>query len=239
LTFVGKAALWTIVGLLLLENIGVEVTALITGLGIGGVAVALAAQNILGDLFASLSIAVDKPFVLGDFIIVGAEMGTVEKIGMKTTRVRSLSGEEISFPNSDLLQSRIRNTTRQFERRVIFNVVVNFTTPTEKLAPLSTELAEIVRRQERVRFDRAHFCAISDSGFQFEIVYFVASPDYNLYMNIQQAINVDLVRYLRREEIAFAAKQTMVVQPEGPSDTFVAAEAAAVAVDSSSGSSGK
>jgi small-conductance mechanosensitive channel len=238
LTFVGKAAMWTIVVLLLLENIGVQVTALITGLGIGGVAVALAAQNILGDLFASLSIAVDKPFVLGDFIIVGTEMGTVEKIGLKTTRVRALSGEQISFPNSDLLQSRIRNTTRQLDRRVVFNIVVNFTTPTDKLAALAAELANIVRRRERVRFDRAHFLAVTDAGFQFEIVYFVDSPNFNLYMDIQQAINLELVEFLRREEIPFAAKQTMVVQPEGPSETFSAAEAASAAVDSTSGKSG-
>jgi small-conductance mechanosensitive channel len=238
LTFVGKAAMWTIVVLLLLENIGVQVTALITGLGIGGVAVALAAQNILGDLFASLSIAVDKPFVLGDFIIVGTEMGTVEKIGLKTTRVRALSGEQISFPNSDLLQSRIRNTTRQFDRRVVFNIVVNFTTPTEKLAALAAELANIVRRRERVRFDRAHFLAVTDAGFQFEIVYFVDSPNFNLYMDIQQAINLELVEYLRRAEIPFAAKQTMVVQPEGPSETFSAAEAASASAAATSAKPG-
>ncbi|MGC3971028.1 MAG: mechanosensitive ion channel [Pirellulales bacterium] len=234
LTFIGKAALWTIVVLLLLENVGVQVTALITGLGIGGVAVALAAENILGDLFASLSIAVDKPFVLGDFIIVGAEMGTVEKIGLKTTRVRALSGEQISFPNSDLLQSRIRNTTRQFDRRVVFNVVVNFATPTNKLAPLAAELAEIVRRRNQVRFDRAHFQTITDSGFQFEIVYFVDSPNFNLYMDIQQSINVELVEYLRRENIVFASKNATIVQPEGPSETFAAAEAAAAAAANSS-----
>ena len=210
LGYVGRALLWTVVVLLVLENLGVQVTALVTGLGIGGVAVALAAQNILGDLFASLSIVVDRPFLLGDFIVVGADMGTVEKICLKTTRVRALSGEQISFPNSDLLQSRIRNTTRQFERRVVFNFSLALTTPPDRLVALSAKLRQIVERRERVRFDRAHFQSLTENGCRFEVVYFVTSPDFNLYMDIQQQINLDLLEHLNASGLSFATSLVAV-----------------------------
>jgi len=215
LGYVGRALLWTIVVLLVLENLGVQVTALVTGLGIGGVAVALAAQNILGDLFASLSIVVDRPFLLGDSISVGTDAGTVEKIGLKTTRVRATSGEQLIFPNSDLLQSRIRNNTRQFERRVVFSFNAALTTPTDDLKALAPALRQIVERRERVRFDRAHFVALLETGCKFEVVYFVTSPDYNLYMDIQQQINLELHEYLRDRQIALAVG-TLVVQGSPP-----------------------
>jgi len=200
-TFFARVVLWVIVSLLVLENIGVEVTALITGLGIGGVAVALAAQNILGDLFASLSIIVDRPFLLGDFIIVGDLMGTVEHIGMKTTRVRALSGEQLIFPNAGLLQSRIRNCTRQYERRVVFTLGVKFETSPDKLAAIPAMIREIVEREEPIRFDRAHFQAIGDNSMKFEVVYIVLTADFNKYMDIQQRINLELLRRFAAEKI--------------------------------------
>ena len=153
--FFSKVAVWSVAMLLILQNLGVDVTALVAGLGIGGAAIALASQNILGDLFASLSIVLDKPFVLGDFIVVDQYMGTVEHIGLKTTRVRSLSGEQLIFSNGDLLKSRISNFKRMTERRVVFSLGVAYETPPEKLAAVAAMLREIVQAQKRVRFDRA------------------------------------------------------------------------------------
>jgi small-conductance mechanosensitive channel len=204
LGFVGRLVIWTSAALLALSNLGYNVTTMVAGLGIGGVAVALAAQNILGDLFASASIVLDKPFVLGDFIVVGNEMGKVEYIGLKTTRLRSLSGEQLVFANTDLLKSRIHNHKRMSERRVLFEVGVGNDTPTEKVEAVSAMLREAVESQTPVRFDRAHFARISDSAFVFEVVYYVLCAEYKAYMDIQQAINLELLRRFREEQITLA-----------------------------------
>ncbi len=213
LRFVGKLLLWTFVLLLALDNLGIDVTALVTGLGIGGIAVALALQNVLGDLFASLSIVLDKPFVIGDFIIVGDFLGTVEHIGLKTTRLRSLSGEQLVFSNSDLLGSRIRNYKRMAERRIVFSFGVIYQTPHEKLARIPEMVREIIEAQEKARFDRAHFKAYGDSSLNFEVVYYVQVPDYLVYMDIQQAVNLELYRRFQEEGIEFAyPTRTLFIQ---------------------------
>lgn len=204
LAFIGKLVLFSLLLLLALDNLGIDVTALITGLGVGGIAVALAVQNILGDLLASLSIVFDKPFVLGDFIIVGDQLGTVEKIGLKTTRVRSLSGEQLVFANNDLLQSRIRNFKRMYERRVVFSLGVTYDTPRGKLQQIPEVLREIVESQQQVRFDRAHFKGFGAFSLDFEVVYYVLAPDYNLYMDIQQAINLAIYERFERMSVEFA-----------------------------------
>lgn len=190
LGFFGKFAIWSVALLLGLENVGVDVTALIAGLGIGSIAIALASQKILEDLFSSLLILFDKPFVQGDFIIVDQFLGTVEHIGLKTTRVRSLSGEQLVFSNTDLLQSRIRNYKRMFERRVVLNIGVIYQTPHEKLVLIPKLIKGAIESQEFARFDRAHFKEYGDFSLNFEAAYFIKSPDYNAYMDIQQAINL-------------------------------------------------
>jgi small-conductance mechanosensitive channel len=204
LGFVAKLLLWAVVILLALENVGVDVTALIAGLGIGGIAVALAAQNILGDLFASLSIVLDKPFVVGETIVVDEHTGTVEYIGLKTTRLRSLSGEQLIFANSDLLKSRIRNFKRMQERRLLFTIGVTYQTPREKVAAIPQMIREAIEAQQPVRFDRAHFKEFGPSGLIFEVVYFVLAADFLTYANVQQAINLALLERFAREEIEFA-----------------------------------
>lgn len=204
ITWIAKAALWIIVVLLALNNLGIEITALVAGLGISGIAIALAVQNILGDLFASLSIVLDRPFVIGDFIIVGDQMGTVEHVGLKTTRVRSLSGEQIVFSNTDLLASRIRNYRRMNERRVLFALGVTYQTPADKLQRIPEMIQEIIEKQESVRFDRAHFASYGDFSLNFEIVYWVLDRDYTLYMGVQQEINLELYRRFEEEGIEFA-----------------------------------
>jgi len=195
---------WFVVILIALDNLGVNIKTLIAGLGIGGIAVALALQNILGDLFASLSIILDKPFVIGDFIIINEYLGTVEHIGLKTTRIRSLSGEQLIFSNSDLLKSRIRNFKRMYERRVVFTIGVLYQTPYEKLCRIPKMIREIVEGNDQVRFDRAHFKEYGDFSLKFEIVYWIQNPDYNLYMDIQQTINLEIYKKFEASRIKFA-----------------------------------
>jgi small-conductance mechanosensitive channel len=199
-TFGLRIVLWAVLVLVALDNLGVNITTLVTGLGVGGIAVALATQNILGDLFASVSILLDKPFVLGDFISVDDYMGTVEQIGIKTTRVRALGGEQIVLANGDLLKSRLRNYKSQRERRVVVKLTVAAEAPSDKLAAIPGLLRTIVERQiqqeKKLRFDRAHFATFGDAGLVFELVYVVAEPDFGVFMDVQQAINLDIHREL-------------------------------------------
>lgn len=212
-----RIALWSIVLLLALDNVGVDVTALVTGLGIGGVAVALAAQNILGDLFASVSIALDKPFVLGDFVTVGDFMGTVEYIGLKTTRVRSLSGEQVVFSNTDLLDSRIRNYGRLYQRRVVLSLGVTYQTPREELARIPEMIREAIvsRGGDRVRFDRAHLASYDDSAITFEAVYIVLDPDFQLHMDIKQDVYLKVHEAFEERGIDFAYPTRTVFVEKG------------------------
>jgi small-conductance mechanosensitive channel len=202
--FILNVVIWSLVVLLTLDNLGIDITALVAGLGIGGIAVALAVQNIFGDLFASLSITLDRPFVVGDFLIVGDVLGTVETIGVKSTRLRSLSGEQIVMPNSDLLSSRVRNYGRMMERRVVFATGVTYETSIELLERIPRLIREIVEGQADTRFDRSHFAAHGAASLDFETVYYVRSPDYNQYMDIQQAINLRLHREFSKLGIEFA-----------------------------------
>lgn len=202
--FLARITLWSVLVLMVLDNLGFNITALVTSLGIGGVAVALAAQNILGDMFASLSIALDKPFEIGDFIVVDELLGTVEYIGIKTTRVRALSGEQIVLSNADLLKSRIRNFKRMAERRVPFQFGVLYSTPQEQVERIPVLVRAIIEAQPKTRFDRAHFKEYGDSALIFEVVYYVLDADYNVYMDIQQAINLALLHRFRELDIEFA-----------------------------------
>ncbi len=203
-SFLVRLVIWSIALLLVVDNLGYDVTALVAGLGISGIAVALALQNILGDLFASLSIVLDKPFVIGDFIIVGDLMGAVEKIGLKTTRVRSLSGEQLIFSNSDLLNSRVRNFKRMQERRVAFGFGVLYQTTPEQLEAIPPMVRELIESIDHTRFDRAHFKSFGASSYDFEVVYYVDSSDFNVYMDTQQAINLGICRGFAEREIDFA-----------------------------------
>ena len=219
LGFLGRLILWSVVLLMALDNVGVNITGLATTIGIGGIAIALAVQNILGDLFASLTIVLDKPFVIGDFIIVDQYLGTVERIGIKTTRIRSLSGEQLIFSNNDLLKSRIRNYKRMFERRVVLEVGITYQTPLEKVKLASRIIRDSIEAQEKARFDRAHFKAFGDSALNYEAVFYVKSPDYNAYMDTQEAINLEIMRRFREEGIEFAfPTRTLFLQHENSGD---------------------
>jgi small-conductance mechanosensitive channel len=214
--FVVRVIIWALVALLTLDNLGIDVTTLVAGLGIGGIAVALAVQNVLGDLLASLSITFDKPFVLGDFLIVDDFLGSVEYIGIKSTRLRSLSGEQIVLSNADLLKSRIRNYGRMAERRVVFATRIPYETPVDKIERVAPLIREIVEAQKDTRFDRSHFASHGTFSLEFETVYYVLSADYNRYMDIQQAINLRLHRELARigVDLAYPVQRLFIAEPE-------------------------
>jgi small-conductance mechanosensitive channel len=202
--FLANLAIWAVLVVSALSVLGFKISALVAGLGVGGVAAALAVQSILGDLFASLSIYFDRPFHLGDFIIAGDELGTVERIGLRTTRVRSLGGEEIVFANGDLTKSRIRNYKRMKERRVVFGMGVQYDTTLEQLQAIPGLLRAIIEAEPDTRFDRAHFKEFGDFALTFEAVFYVLSADYNLYMDRQQAINLKIFAEFARRGIQFA-----------------------------------
>ena len=210
-----KLVLWTIIFITALDKFGVNVTTLVTGLGIGGVAIALAVQNVLGDLFAALSIVFDKPFDVGDAIAVDQMSGTVERIGLKTTRIRSISGEQIIISNSELLKSRIRNYKRQLDRRVVFTTDITYDTSADVVARIPAMIREVVTAQNPVRFDRSHFTQYLDSALRIETVYYVLDADYGRYLDIQQTINLELLRRFAAEDIQFAfPTRTIVLEPE-------------------------
>lgn len=201
ITFSGKLLLWGFIALMSLQNLGIDVTALIAGLGVGGIAVALATQTLLGDLLGSVVIAVDKPFEVGDLIIVGDLSGTVETIGLKTTRVRSIYGEQIVFSNMDLLGSRIRNYKRMSERRVVFHLGIGSHTPVDKLDALPVIIKEEVSALPDLRFERAYFQKFDGSGQTWEVVFYVMSADIHLHMDRQHQVNLSLHKRFLKEGI--------------------------------------
>lgn len=196
-----------------LSNLGVDIGALLAGLGVGGIAIALAAQNILGDLLASLSIVLDKPFVVGDFIVTGDDAGTVENIGIKTTRLRSLSGEELIFSNKILLDSRVKNYKRMWQRRVVQNFGVVYSTSANILEQIPTWVKQIVEQNPEAIFDRCHFAKYGDSSLDFELVFWVKSPEYNIFMDCQQKILIDIFKKFTNEKVDFAfPTRTLVIE---------------------------
>ncbi|HDH41902.1 MAG TPA: mechanosensitive ion channel family protein [Candidatus Altiarchaeales archaeon] len=199
-----KAILWVVVIIIILSNLGYEVSTLIAGLGIGGVAIALAVQNILGDVFASFSIYFDKPFRTGDFIIVGDDCGVVKRIGIKTTRIQTLHGEELVISNRELTESRVHNYKKMERRRVVFTLGVTYDTPTEKLRKIPDIIKEVVDKIELADIDRVHFKEFGDFSLNFEIVYYVNSSDYGTYMDIRQEINLAIKERFETEGIEFA-----------------------------------
>jgi MscS family membrane protein len=204
LVFFIRVGIWLMVGVSVLTYFKYPVAGLIGALGVGGIAVAFAVQNILSDVFSSMAIILDKPFRVGDFIVAGETVGVIEQIGVKTTRIKSLSGERVVMSNTNLLSSCIRNYKHMHERRVVFKIGVIYQTPADKLERIPAIIAEIVRAQPRARFDRAHFFEYGDFSLVFEIVYYVYGPDYVVYMDTQQAINLGIFHRFQEEGISFA-----------------------------------
>ncbi len=214
-----NAILWGMGLLFIFNNFGYDVTAIIAGLGIGGIAIALAAQNILGDLFNYFVIFFDRPFEIGDFITVDDKKGTVEYIGIKTTRLKSITGEQLIFSNSDLTNSRIHNFKRMARRRIVFSLGVIYQTSPQLLEKIPTILKEIVAAQPGVTFDRAHFSKFGASSLDYEVVYFVETSEYNQYMDLQQKINMQIFHAFAAEKIEFAyPTQTLFLTREDKED---------------------
>lgn len=212
--------IWTVGILFLLDNWGKDVTAIIASLGIGGIAIALAAQNIVGDIFNYFVIFFDKPFEVGDFVVIDDKNGVIEYVGLKTTRIKTLSGEQLVFSNSDLTNSRIHNFKKMERRRIVFKIRTNFETSHKQLAEIPQLLKAVILEQKPVTFDRAHFFAYTDSGLDFEIVYYVESGDYNLYMDIQQAINLRIHEEFEKRNIGLAVPiRSLYVNREDEDDT--------------------
>ncbi len=216
-----KIAAWVLLILLALDNLpGVEITALIASLGIGGIAVGLALQSILSDLFASVTIALDKPFVIGDSIVVGDQSGTVEHVGLKSVRVRALSGEQIIYSTSDLLASRIHNFQKMETRRVVLKFGVTYQTPQEHLARIPTIMEEIISSKEKTTFVRSHFTGFGASALEYETVFNIESPDYTLFMDIRQAIGLEIIKRFEEHGIEFAyPTQTLLIESNNKSDS--------------------
>lgn len=195
---------WGMCVVFILSNLGFDISALVAGLGVGGVAVALAAQAVLGDLFSYVAIVVDKPFEIGDFITVGEFSGSVSRLGIKTTRITSLSGEELIFSNSDLTGSRVKNYKRMTDRRIVFNIGVTYDTPIEKLKQIPQVITQVVAETEKTTLERCHFFSHGDFALIFQTVYYVHSPEYIDYMNAQQTINFMLHERLAAMGVEFA-----------------------------------
>jgi small-conductance mechanosensitive channel len=211
INFVSGMLIWSLVILVALENFGVNITALLAGLGVGGVAVALALQNVLGDLFASLSIALDKPFAVGDNLVIDTFVGKVESIGIKTTRLRSESGEQIVLSNADILKSRVRNNGRAPELRALATLRVAYGTPVEKLKAIPNLLQNIVHEHSQARFERCHLKTLGDSCLLFELSYFVRQPSVNPLLDLQQAVNFRILEEFKGLGVEFAYPAQLVV----------------------------
>jgi len=199
-----KIFLWVVATLMVLSNLGLNITSLIAGLGVSGIIVAFALQNVLQDLFSSFSLHLDKPFKIGDFIIVGDLMGSVEKIGIKTSRIRSLSGEQIIIPNTELTSAQIKNYARLERRRIEFTFGISRDCSNEQIEKVVGATREIVEKIEDATVSRVHFVGVGDSALLFEVVYFVESPNYDIHMNIRQEIWLQLRSYLQKQKIEFA-----------------------------------
>lgn len=204
LTWIVELLVWVTLLLILLSNAGVHIGAFVASLGVGGIAIAMAAKNVLEDLFASIAIGLDKPFEVGEFIAFGSELGTVKKVGIKSTRIDSLSGEEMAISNANLLQMLVHNYSRRKERRIVFGFHVPLDTAREKVSQIAGLVNGIIKGEAMARLDRGHFLAIEQEGFRYEFVYYVLSPDFGPYADVQQTINLKIMAEMEKLGVPFA-----------------------------------
>ncbi|WP_051038099.1 mechanosensitive ion channel family protein [Thalassoporum mexicanum] len=211
-----RIIIWAIGMVFLLDNLGFQISAVLTSLGIGGVAIGLASQGLFEDVFSYFAILLDSPFEISDFLVIGDFAGTVEHIGVKTTRIRSLEGEQVIFSNKALTNSRIQNYKRMYRRRIAFQIGITYDTPLEKLRQIPNLIKDTIVNTQSATFDRAHFFAYGDFSLIYEIVYYVNSNDYNIYMDVQQQINFTIKQEFEQRAIEFAfPTQTLHVSNNG------------------------
>ncbi|ALB64096.1 Putative inner membrane protein [Cronobacter condimenti 1330] len=213
-----RALIWAVMLLSILANAGVNITALVASLGVGGIAIALAVQTVLSDVFASLSIGFDKPFEIGDFVVFNDVSGTIEHIGLKTTRIRSLSGEQIVCANAILLQQTIHNYKRMQTRRIVFSFGVSLATPPEKLRKIGPMVKSIIEQYGETRFDRAHFATFDQDRLTYEVVHIINTADYNKYMDLQQELNLRIMEGLQELGVRLALPSRVIIQPDAPEE---------------------
>ncbi len=204
LLFCARLLVWALFSLLALDNLGINITALVAGLGVGGIAVALAVQTLLGDLFGSLSIAFDKPFVVGDWLQVDQYEGTVERIGVKSTRLRSVSGEQIILSNADMLKSRVRNLGRMPERRAMFRLYVAYDTPPALVDRITPLVESVVQAQPDTRFVACRLAALGSYALEFEVCYFVLEPAVPHYLDVTDTVNRGILAAFNGAGVKFA-----------------------------------
>ncbi|MNJ87427.1 Low conductance mechanosensitive channel YnaI [compost metagenome] len=215
LIVIANVIIWILGIIFLMDNLGYNVTTLIAGLGVGGIAIALAAQAVLGDLFSYFVIFFDRPFEIGDFVVVGDKNGVIEYIGIKTTRIRTLSGEQLICSNTDLTNSRLHNFKRMQKRRIVFSLGVTYQTTHAQLSEIPSLIKESIDKRTKLQFDRAHFSGYGDFSLNFEVVYYVLDPDYTVYMDNQQAVYLDIFEAFEHRGIEFAyPTQTLFVSPQ-------------------------
>ena len=210
-----KGSLWVVALLMIMSNLGINITSLVASLGIGGIAVALALQSVLSDLFSSFSIFIDKPFEVGDYIKIGTDSGTVERIGMKTTRLRTLVGEELVVSNKELTTARVQNFKRMERRRELFSLGVAYETSKEKLEKIPELIKQAVEVVDHTEFDRCHFSTYGDFSLNFETVYYIDEADYTVYMDARQAVNFNIFEAFAKEGIEFAYPTQLVYTKKG------------------------
>lgn len=218
LIVIANVIIWILGVIFLMDNLGYNVTTLIAGLGVGGIAIALAAQAVLGDLFSYFVIFFDRPFEIGDFVVVGSESGVIEYIGIKTTRIKTLNGEQLICSNTDLTNSRLHNFKRMEKRRIVFSLGVTYQTSHSQLSEIPGLIKEIISRRSTLQFDRAHFSGYGDSSLNFEVVYYVLDPDYTIYMDNQHEVYLDIFETFEQRKIEFAyPTQTLFVSQQAES----------------------
>ncbi len=218
LIVIANVIIWILGIIFLMDNLGYNVTTLIAGLGVGGIAIALAAQAVLGDLFSYFVIFFDRPFEIGDFVVVGDKNGVIEYIGVKTTRIRTLSGEQLICSNTDLTNSRLHNFKRMQKRRIVFSFGVTYQATHAQLSEIPEIIKNTIEKRTKLQFDRAHFSGYGDFSLNFEVVYYVLDPDYTVYMDNQQAVYLDIFKAFEGKGIEFAyPTQTLFVSPQNAS----------------------
>lgn len=214
---IANVIIWILGFVFLVDNLGYNVTTLIAGLGVGGIAIALAAQAVLGDLFSYFVIYFDRPFEIGDFVVVGSDNGVIEYIGIKTTRIRTLSGEELVCSNTDLTNSRLQNFKRMQKRRIVFGLGVTYQTSHQQVSEIPALVKGILTSKPKLQFDRAHFSGYGDFSLNFEFVYYVLDPDYNTYMDLQQEVYLEIFAIFEQKGIDFAyPTQTLYFENQTP-----------------------
>jgi small-conductance mechanosensitive channel len=215
-----KAIVWVLGVIMLIDNLGYNVRTIIAGLGVGGIAIALAAQNILGDLFSYLVIFFDKPFEVGDFIIVGAHAGIVEKIGIKTSHVRSLDGQQLVMPNAEMVKTVIQNYKRLQRRRMVFPISISYLTPAKTLKEIPGIVKDIIDKYEMVTYDRAHLKTFSEHSITYEVVYYINSAEFPVFMNAHQFVSIDILEAFEKRGIRIALPTTVIRQADGNGNVF-------------------